>query len=55
MPESFVTPFWNDAAAFINSARNTDSTTAIRALATHLTNVITANQGDFVKVWTLTS
>jgi glucose/mannose transport system substrate-binding protein len=55
MPESFGTPFLNDCAAFVTSARNKDSTSAITALAQQLTTAITNNQGDFVKVWNLTS
>jgi glucose/mannose transport system substrate-binding protein len=56
MPESFSSPtFLNDCASFVNAARNTESTTAISTLATQLTSAITANQGDFVKVWSLTS
>ncbi|MGD0027673.1 MAG: extracellular solute-binding protein [Candidatus Bathyarchaeia archaeon] len=55
MPVSFGTPFLNACAAFVDAARNKGSTTAISTLATAITGAITANQGDFVKVWTLTS
>ena len=55
MPESFGTGFLPDAAAFVAAARNADSTSAISTLAGQLTSLITGNQGDFVKVWTLTS
>jgi glucose/mannose transport system substrate-binding protein len=55
MPYSFDIPFWNLCATFVSAARNTDSTTTISTLATQLTVAITANQGDFVKVWNLTS
>jgi glucose/mannose transport system substrate-binding protein len=53
MPESLVTPFLNAAAAFVSAARNRDSTTAISNLASAITIAITANQGDFVRVWKL--
>jgi glucose/mannose transport system substrate-binding protein len=54
MPESFTALFLPDCSAFAASARLKNANTAISTLATQITQAITTNQGDFVKVWTLT-
>jgi glucose/mannose transport system substrate-binding protein len=54
MPQSFTSGLPTIITAFVASARNKSSTTAISTAATAITNAIKASSSDFVKVWDLT-
>jgi hypothetical protein len=53
MPESFTAKLDNIISALVDGSRNKDSTAAVSAAATSLTNAVTAASSDFVKVWKL--
>ncbi len=53
MPQSFTTPLSDMISALVTGSYHKDSSAAINAAATSLTQTITNNIGDFTKVWTL--
>jgi glucose/mannose transport system substrate-binding protein len=53
MPQSFTTVLPTILTTFVSNSRNKDSTIAINAAATSITQAVAASSSDFVKVWKL--